>query len=94
MLFGLLLYFALSPITTLAMQNMGGAMKNGAWRFWTVEHPAAMILAVVFAHIGRPGRGAAPDDRRALIWYGLALVAILAAMPWPFMPQGRPWIRW
>jgi hypothetical protein len=94
LLFGLLLYVALSPITTLAMQNMGAAMKSGGWRFWAVEHPAMMILAVVFAHIGRPRRGPAADDRHAPIWYGLALLAILAATPWPFMPQGRPWIRW
>jgi hypothetical protein len=72
---------------------MGAAMKNGAWRFWAVEHPALMILAVVFAHLGRPGRGSTVG-KRAMLWYGLALLAILLATPWPFMPQGRPWVRW
>jgi len=94
MLFGLLLYVALSPITMVAMQNMGNAMKNGEYRFWTVEHPAMMLLAVAFAHIGRPRRGSATPGRHALIWYGLALLAILIAVPWPFMPQARPWVRW
>jgi hypothetical protein len=93
MLVGLLLYVALSPVTMSAMQDMGAAMKNGTWRFWTVEHPALMILAVVFAHLGRPRRGSARTGRRALAWYGLALAAILLATPWPFMPQGRPWLR-
>jgi hypothetical protein len=94
MLAGVLLYAALSPVTRSAMQDMGAAMKNGAWRFWAVEHPALMILAVVFGHLGRPRRGSAGIGRRAVVWYGLALLAILLATPWPFMPQGRPWVRW
>jgi hypothetical protein len=93
LLVGLLLFVALSPVTTTAMQNMGAAMKNGTWRFWTVEHPSLMILAVVFAHLGRPRRGTTGVNRRAVLWFGLALLAILLATPWPFMPQGRPWIR-
>ena len=94
LLAGLLLYVVLSPITVAAMQDMAGTMKNGGWRYWTVEHPALMILAVASAHIGRPrGAGAAPG-KHAVIWYGLALLAILLATPWPFMPQGRPWVRW
>jgi hypothetical protein len=93
MLLGLLLYVALSPITTAAMQGMGAAMKNGGWRFWSVEHPAMMIAAVVCAHVGRPRRGTSLPGKRAVLAYGLALLAILAATPWPFMSQGRPWIR-
>jgi hypothetical protein len=93
LLAGLVLYVALSPVTTAAMQNMGAAMKNGNWRFWAVEHPALMIAAVVCAHLGRPRRGTTGVNRRAMIWFGLALAAILLATPWPFMPQGRPWIR-
>lgn len=94
MLIGLVLYAALSPITTAALQDMGAAMRNGGWRFWTVEHPTLMILAVVFAHLGRPRRGSADVGRRAIVWFGLALLAILLATPWPFMPQGRPLLRW
>lgn len=94
LLIGLLLYVALSPITMAAIQNMAGAMKNGAWRFWTVEHPAMMVIAVVFAHLGRPRRGSADGGRHAVLWFGLALLALLVATPWPFMPQARPWIRW
>jgi hypothetical protein len=29
-----------------------------------------------------------------LLWYGLALLAILVATPWPFLAHGRPWARW
>jgi hypothetical protein len=94
LLAGLVLYGALSPTTTAAMQDMGAAMKNGPWRFWAVEHPALMVLAVMFAHIARPRRGRPEVNPRAVVWLGLALLAILLATPWPFMPQGRPWIRW
>jgi hypothetical protein len=94
MLVGLLIYVFLSPVTMAAMQEMGAAMKDGAWRFWAVEHPALMILAVVFAHLGRPRRAGASPGRRAFVWFGLALLAILLATPWPFMPQARPWVRW
>jgi hypothetical protein len=94
LLAGLLLYGALSPITTAAMRDMGAAMKNGAWRFWAVEHPLLMILAVAFAHIARPRRARPEHGRRTVVWLGLALLAILLATPWPFMPQGRPLVRW
>jgi hypothetical protein len=92
-LLGLLLYLALSPITTTAMQDLGAAMKIGSWRFWAVEHPVMMMAALVCVHVGR-GRRGTPTTRRALIAYAIALVAILVATPWPFMPQGRPWVRW
>jgi hypothetical protein len=94
LLIGLALYLALSPVTTAALQDMGAAMKDGGWRFWAAEHPALMLLAVVFAHLGRPRRGAREANTRAMIWFGVALLAILLATPWPFMPQGRPWLRW
>lgn len=94
LLAGLLLYVVLSPVTTAALQNMGAAMKDDAWRYWTVEHPTLMLLAVIFAHLGRPRRGTGEANRRALLWFGLALAAVLAATPWPFMPQGRPWVTW
>ena len=53
-----------------------------------------IILAVVFAHLGRPRRGTRETSPRALVWFGLSLLAVLLATPWPFMPQGRPWFRW
>jgi hypothetical protein len=93
LLLGLALYLAASPITRAAIADIGAAMSSSPMRFWAVEHPAAMILAVVFAHLGRTlGRTPSPG-RRVFIWYGLALLAILAATPWPFMPQARPWVR-
>jgi len=106
LLLGVLLYVALSPVTQSALADMAGAMRNSVWRFWAVEHPALMTLGVVFAHVGRvvarrarPGgpasgrSGTGVSGRGPLIWYALALVAILAATPWPFLSHGRPLFR-
>ena len=98
LLVGVLLYVALSPITRAALTDMGAPMHNPTWRFWTVEHPALMIVAVVFGHVGRivarrAGKGTSPSLRAPAVWYALAVVAILAAVPWPFLSHGRPLFR-
>ena len=96
MLIGLLLYFVLSPFTTAALGDFGGAMRNPQLRFFAVEHTFGMIIGLVLAHIGTAKIKKAPAERRgklALIFYGLALVAILASIPWPGMPAGRPLFR-
>lgn len=98
MLLGLLLYFALSPFTREALTDFGAAMANPALRFWAVEHAFGMIVGVVLAHVGRARtKGARGDDRKhraAMIFYTLALIAIVLSIPWPGMPNGRPMLRW
>jgi hypothetical protein len=96
LLLGLVLYVVLSPITRTALTDFGAAMQTGALRFWAVEHPALMVVAVALAHAGRSATRYAGSDRagaRARLWFGLALLALLLATPWPFMPNGRPWFR-
>jgi len=97
MLFGLLLYFALSPVTAAIFNDFGGAMKDPVARFWAVEHVGTMMLAVVLAHVGRVlGRKAktpASKRTRLLICFGLSLLAILGGTPWPGMPAGRELFR-
>lgn len=99
MLIGVVLYVAFSPITRAALTDMAGAMRNPAWRFWTVEHPALMMLAVAFAHIGLTlarKREATSDGTRSrgpFWWHLAALLALLAAIPWPARSYGRPLLR-
>jgi hypothetical protein len=61
-------------------------MKNSALRFYAVEHILLMIIALVLVHIGRSKskKAVAPwkKHRVAAIYYGIALVLILAAIPW------------
>jgi hypothetical protein len=91
-LFGLVLYFFLSPLTTLAMQNFAGAMGNASVRFFAVEHIFMMIVALGVAHMGRSLIRKAADapakHRRTLIWFGITLLVVLAAIPW-----SRPLLR-
>lgn len=97
LLIGLLLYFVLSPLTRQAFQDFGAAMSNSALRFWAVEHILVMVIAVILAHVGRSRSKKAVDPRAkhrtAAIFFGLAFIAMLLAIPWPFLASGRPWIR-
>ena len=97
MLLGLLLYFVLSPIMKAALSNMGETMRHAGPRFFAVEHVFGMVIAIALAHIGAiKVRKAANDARRhrlALIFVGLALLAIFLSIPWPGTPAGRPLFR-
>ena len=96
-LIGLVLYAWLSPITHAAVRDFGAAMKSTSLRFWAVEHGFGMLIAVVLAHVGRVRIRKADVSRRhtlAAIFFGLALVAILASIPWPGTPNARPLLRW
>jgi hypothetical protein len=97
-LLGLLLYGVLSPITWAAFHDMGGAMKDSIARFWVVEHAFGMIVAIALAHIGRARvHKTGYDGRRhklAAIFFTLALLVILASIPWPSLAHGRPLLRW
>jgi hypothetical protein len=96
-LVGLLLYFVLSPVVTAARADVAAAMRTSALRFWLVEHLVAMLLAIVLAHVGRTRVRRAMSDRqrftRAAVYFGLALLLVLAGTPWPGLPYARPLLR-
>jgi len=96
---GLVLWF-LGPYGYNQIQNSGGmnaVMKDPVARFFAVEHITTMVIAIIFMHIGRAqARKKIPDSvkhRRTVIWYLLALIIILIAIPWPFVAAGagRGW---
>ncbi len=97
MLLGLIMYLGLSPNMSAIFENFGEAMRTSSTRFWAVEHVALMMFAVIIAHVGRVlmRKAATPASRRtrALVCFGLALIAIFAATPWPGMVTGRPLFR-
>ncbi|HMN59250.1 MAG TPA: hypothetical protein PJ988_02730 [Anaerolinea sp.] len=97
LLVGLLLYFAASPLVASALRNFGGAMQNPEMRFFAGEHIFLMVLALGIAHGGptpsRRGAAAPVKHRWAALLFGLSLVVILIAIPWPFAAVARPWIR-
>jgi hypothetical protein len=97
LLMGLILYIFLSPSTKSAFQDFGATMSDQGLRYWAVEHVFWMVLALILMHVGRAiskrAVGATSKHRRAAIFFGLATLAILFAIPWPFLSYGRPLIR-
>lgn len=71
--------------------GFSAVMKNSIERFWAVEHMAGMLIAIILITVarGKVKRGA----YNAASWiYVIALLLILAVVPWPFR-EGieRPW---
>src|SRR5262249_52490524 len=97
MLLGLLMYFGLSPSMREILNHFGESMKRADTRFYAVEHISAMVAAVVLSHVGRvlARKAASPtaERTRLLARFGLALILILAGMPWPGRPGGRDLFR-
>jgi hypothetical protein len=98
MLFGLILYFGLSPFTRSAMENVREALTVPAWRFWAIEHAGAMFGALILVRVGRVLAMNAPTpalaQRRRLICFVIATVVMLMVVPWPGLANGRPLFRW
>jgi hypothetical protein len=95
-LIGIVLYGLLSPVTRSGFADMGAAMRDPILRFYTVEHIFGMVAAIALAHIGRARlRRAAEADRhrKALVFFGMAIVVILLSIPWPGTPGGRVLFR-
>ncbi len=70
-------------------------MKDKFYRFFWVEHPVSMIIAIVLITLGYGMAKKTIADNlkyKTAFWYFLmALVLILAAVPWPFREiVGRP----
>jgi hypothetical protein len=92
LLVGLILYFWASPITTAAFADFGSAMKDKELRFWAVEHITGMLIAWLLVHIGRARSKKGTDlakHKSSLIFYGLAILIIIATIPW----ANRPLLR-
>jgi L-asparagine transporter-like permease len=99
LLIGLYQWFAGALGFQNIMDNgMAEVMKNGAYRFFAVEHAVGMLIAIFFITIARGVyRKQIPDakkHRRCIVFYILSLVIILAVIPWPGMEEvSRPLLR-
>lgn len=94
---GLALYLWLSPMLTLARADVGAAMGQAAVRFWLVEHLFMMVVALLLAHAGSVRVGRAGSDgerfRRASVYWGLSVLAVVLGSPWPWLAYARPLLR-
>ncbi|CAN5474604.1 hypothetical protein BH10BAC3_BH10BAC3_03250 [soil metagenome] len=89
LLIGLYQYFA-GPwgFQLISDKGMAVVMKDSALRFWAVEHITGMLIGIVLITIARgvfrkPISNEA-KHKKALLLYIIALVVILASVPWPF----------
>jgi len=67
-------------------------MTSTFWRFYLIEHPVGMIVAIALITMGKGVAKKNISDynkhKRAAILFTLALVIILATIPWPFRGEG------
>lgn len=79
-------YFMSPWFKGLKENGMGETMGNASQRFMAVEHPIMMILAIVFITIGFSKHKKKTNDadkfKTITIFYGIALLLILARIPW------------
>lgn len=97
LLIGMILYFTNGWFESL--KNMGESMKDPMVRFFTMEHSVMMIIAWILVHAGRISVKKATNSnakfKKTLLFFGIALLIILIAIPWPFREAvARPWFRW
>ena len=94
-LFGLQFILGLILFFTSGKVSFGsGVMKDSLLRFFTVEHSLIMLIALVLVHIGYI-RSTKLDyvsaQRSIFIYYLIALILVLAGIPWPFRGYGNGW---
>jgi membrane protein DedA with SNARE-associated domain len=70
------------------VQFIEGWMKSPLLRFYGMEHLAGMLIAIVLVTIGHSKSKKATESsdkfKAIKFWYVLALILILAFIPWPF----------
>jgi len=97
LLLGLWLYLVLSPFTAGVRSNVEVVMGDPTLRFWNVEHPAMMLVAVMLVHVGRvlarKAATARAKRRRLLVCFGMATLSMIAGMPWLELARDRPLFR-
>lgn len=88
LLLGLALFF-ISPKVNFSL------ISEKLYRFYTVEHTAGMLIAIILVTIGYSRSKRATDavtkQRLIGIFYGIGLLLILASIPWPFRIIGANW---
>lgn len=76
---------------TVQLPEGQSVMADKFYRFYLVEHPLMMILSVVLISMAR-GKAKVLAFKPTSWLLLVALLLILAAIPWPFREEiGRPW---
>lgn len=97
LLMGMVLYMK-SPVTKFFMQHPSEGFKYPDVTFFGLIHITLMLTSVVLITIGAAKARRKTEDadkhKAILIWFGIALLIIFIAIPWPFNPlAARPIFR-
>ena len=89
-LIGIIMYF-MSDKVIFAAESMGSKVA----RFFLLEHPLTMLIAIALISIGSGRSKKATEDKSkfktTFIFFGIALVLILLMIPWPWQGYGAGW---
>lgn len=96
LLLGMSIYFQ-STVVLFQMMDAPGKLFNEQ-TFFRYFHLIMMIIAIVFITIGSAKAKRQETDlekfNTMLVWFSMALLIIVIAIPWPFSPlASRPLIR-
>ena len=90
LLLGFLLYFVFSDLVRTAFSDFGNAMANPVLRFFSVEHSAIMLIAVILGHFGASiGKKDMEDKQkfiRSAIVFTITILLLLVGIPWSLRP--------
>ncbi|WP_143310548.1 hypothetical protein [Chitinophaga vietnamensis] len=94
---GMVLYFV-SPVSRYFLMHFKAAITDTGTLFFGCIHALLMIAAVGVISTGAGVSQRSTDDHtrfsKMLLWYAIALLIILIAVPWPFSPFAhRPYLR-
>jgi hypothetical protein len=97
LIFGVWLYLT-SPITTFFLHHFADAVHIREIRFFGIEHSSTMLIAILLITIGSALAKRKTIDKEKFktiaIWFSIALLLILAAIPWEFSSLvSRPYLR-
>jgi hypothetical protein len=97
LIIGVILYIK-SPVIRFYFSNYSEAKTNEEISFFGSIHSTLMFVSVVIVTIGSAMAKRKSSDKEKfktiLLWFGLALIIILIAIPWPFSPfANRPYLR-
>lgn len=97
LLFGLLLY-GISPIISYFLSHFSETVHIREIRFFGLEHSVTMLLAIFVITLGSMISKRQNSDRLKFrtiaIWYTIAFILIIVAIPWEFSSMAsRPNFR-
>jgi nitric oxide reductase large subunit len=94
---GFILYFK-SPIVNYFRTTGSEALRYTDIAFFSVYHIALMVIAILLITIGaakaKRTKTDAEKHKQIVLWFGIAALLIMLAIPWPFSPYvSRPYFR-